>query len=208
MSDGTPVVLNEELKDKAIYGMVAEFDSADDLVNAGREIHHRHGYTKLDALSPFPVHGIDDAIGIPRSILGFIVFGIGSLGFMAALSLIWFTGTQTCPPIPGGELAGKIGMCGYPLTVGGKPLFAFEPSIPIMFELTILFSAFAAVFGMLTLNGLPRPYHPVFNHPRFSRASQDAFFLVIEATDPKFDGIQTRNFLASLGAKEIVDVEE
>src|SRR5258707_733662 len=148
MSDGTPEVLNEELKDKAIYGMVAEFDSADDLVNAGREIHHRHGYTKLDALSPFPVHGIDDAIGIPRSILGFIVFGFGSLGFMAALSLIWFTGTQPCPPIPGGELAGKIGLCGYPLIVGGKPLFAFEPSIPIMFELTILFSAFAAVFGM------------------------------------------------------------
>src|SRR5947209_8468156 len=118
----------EDIKDKDVYGIIAEFDNPGDLVAAGREIHHKHGYTKLDALSPFPVHGIDDAIGVPRSILGFIVFAVGCIGFCGALLLIWFTGTQTCPPMPGASL---VGLCGYPLTVGGKPLFAFEPSVPI-----------------------------------------------------------------------------
>jgi hypothetical protein len=94
------------------------------------------------------------------------------------------------------------------MNIGGRPQYSWVAWIPPTFETTILFAAFAAVFGMLGLNGLPRPYHPVFNHPRFSRASQDGFFLVIEATDPKFDAIQTRTFLARLGATEIVDVEE
>ncbi len=194
----------EDIKDKAVYGIIAEFENPGDLVTAGREVHHKHGYTKLDALSPFPVHGIDDAIGVPRSILGFIVFGAGSMGCLAALLLIWFTGTQTCPPLP---FAHEAGMCGYPLTIGGKPLFAFEPSIPIMFELTVLFSAFAAVFGMFGLNGLPRFYHPVFNFSDVHRATDDRFLLVVEASDPKFDITGTRNLLNSLGATKTEVVE-
>lgn len=194
----------EDIKDKTVYGIIAEFNDPGDLVAAGREVHHKHGYTKLDALSPFPVHGIDDAIGVPRSILGFIVFGFGSVGFLAALSLIWFTGTQTCPPIP---FAAELGMCGYPLTIGGKPLFALEPSIPIMFELTILLSAFATVFGMFGLNGLPRFYHPVFNFSDIHRATDDRFLLVVEASDPKFDITETQRLLNALGAAKTEVVE-
>ena len=137
------------LKDKSVYGVVAEFQKPEDLVAAGRSIHHHHGYKKLDALTPFPIHGIDEAIGVPRSILGYIVFGCGLFGLMNAIFMVWYTNGYD-----------------YPLVIGGKPLFAWEFSIPPMFELTVLFSAFGAVFGMLALNGLPKFYHPVFASTR------------------------------------------
>jgi hypothetical protein len=177
-------------QDRAIYGVVAEFDRPERLVEAGRSIHHEHGYTKLDALSPFPVHGIDDAIGVPRSILGFIVFAVGSCGLIGAVLMIWY-----------------FGKIDYPIVVGGKPLFAFEPSIPIMFECTVLLSAFAAVFGMFGLNRLPRFYHPVFNYPGIAGVTNDRYLLVVEASDPKFDIVKTQQLLESLGAKATEVVE-
>jgi hypothetical protein len=172
-----------ELKDKSVFGVVAEFDRPENLVAAGHRIHHDHGYKKLDALTPFPIHGIDDAIGVPRSILGYIVFGLGAFGLLNAIFMVWYTNGYD-----------------YPLVIGGKPVFAWEFSIPPMFELTILFSAFAAVFGMFALNGLPRFYHPVFNMPGHERATDDRFLLVVEASDPKFDIEGTPQLLAELGA--------
>jgi hypothetical protein len=179
-----------ELKDKAIFGVVAEFERPEQLISAGRHVHHKLGFKKLDALTPFPVHGIDDAIGVPRSILGYIVFWCGVFGLLNAIVMIWYTN--------------KID---YPLVIGGKPLFAWEFSIPPMFELTVLLSAFGAVLGMLALNGLPRLYHPTFNYTKFGRATDDAFLLVIEASDEKFDIEETPRALQNLGAVRVEVVE-
>ena len=172
-----------ELKDKSVYGVLAEFQKPEDLVAAGRTIHHHHGYKKLDALTPFPIHGIDDAIGVPRSILGYIVFGCGLFGLLNAIFMVWYTNGYD-----------------YPLVIGGKPVFAWEFSIPPMFELTVLFSAFGALIGMLALNGLPRFYHPVFASTGIERATDDRYLLVVEASDAKFDIEETPKLLSELGA--------
>jgi hypothetical protein len=165
-----------------IYGVVGEFTDSHELVHAARAARDR-GYTKLDAFSPFPVHGLDKALGIARSKLGFIVAATGITGGAGALALQWWTSVKA-----------------YPLHVGGKPLFALEPSIPIIFELSVLLAAFGAVLGMIALNGLPRFYHPAFNWERFKRVSDDRFFLAIEASDPLFDAPRAADFLRSTGA--------
>jgi hypothetical protein len=172
-----------------LYGAVGSFNDGLELVEAARAAREL-GYTRLDAFTPFPVHGIDEAMAIPRSPLGWIVLFFGALGLASAVLMIWWTGAVS-----------------YPLWIGGKPLFAFEFSVPIMFELTVLFSAFAAVFGMFALNGLPRLYHPVFNYSHFAGATDDKFLLAIEASDPKFDAEQSARLLHTLGAHavEVVD---
>ena len=175
--------------DDKVYGVIGEFADPHELVHAGRKIREM-GYTKLDAMSPFPVHGIDDAIGVPYSKLGWIVICVGLCGTATALLLIWW-----------------CGVINYPLVIGGKPLFDFTFSIPITFELTVLFSAFASVIGMLALNGLPRLYHPSFNYRNAHRASDDRFLLVIEADDPKFDAQRSAEHLRSVGA-DLVEVVE
>jgi hypothetical protein len=180
----------QELRDKAIYGVIAEFDRPEMLVEAGHRVHHELGFKKIDALTPFPIHGIDDAIGVPRSKLGYIVFCCGVFGLLNAIVMIWYTNGVD-----------------YPLVIGGKPLFAWEFSIPPMFELTVLLSAFGAVIGMLALNGLPQFYHPSFNYSRFRRATDDGYLLVIEASDPKFDIEKTPEMLSALGAKRVEVVE-
>ena len=178
----------EQIKDKLgfgadkVYAVMGEFSDPHDLVHAGRKIREM-GYTKIDAMSPFPVHGIDDAIGVPYSKLGWIVICIGLCGSATALLLQWWCGTIN-----------------YPLVIGGKPLFDFSFSIPITFELTILFSAFASVIGMFALNGLPRLYHPSSNYALAHRATDDRFILVIEADDPKFNPQVTTEHLKSVGA--------
>jgi hypothetical protein len=179
-----------DIKDKAVYGVVGEFDRPEDLVRAGYDLHHRRGYTKIDAYSPFPIHGIDDAIGVPRSKLGWIVFAFGMFGLANAILMIWYTQAVD-----------------YPLVIGGKPLFAWEFSIPVMFELTVLLAAFGAVLGMLFLNGLPRMYHPTFNFSDFAGVTDDKFLLVIEASDPKFNVDEVRRVLAEVGARctEVVE---
>jgi hypothetical protein len=181
----------EQIKDKLgigsdkVYAVMGDFGDPHELVNAGRKIREM-GYTKLDALTPFPVHGIDDAIGIPMSKLGWIVICVGLSGTLTAQLLMWWCGTQN-----------------YPLVIGGKPLFDFTFSIPITFELTILFSAFATFLGMWALNGLPRLYHPALNYRNAHRASDDRFVLVIEAKDPKFDAQRTAEHLRSVGAETV-----
>jgi hypothetical protein len=175
--------------DDKVYAVMGEFSDPHELVHAGRKI-RAMGYTKLDAMTPFPVHGIDDALGIPYSKLGWIVVCIGLSGTATALLLQWWCGTIN-----------------YPLVIGGKPLFDFTFSIPITFELTVLFSSFAAVIGMFALNGLPKLYHPSLNYRNSHRATDDRFLLVVEATDPKFDPQKTAEHLRSVGA-DVVEVVE
>jgi hypothetical protein len=172
-----------------IYAVMGEFSEPDELVEAGRKIREM-GYTKLDAMSPFPVHGIDDAIGIPPSKLGWMVIWCTVLGMLTAQLLIWY-----------------VGAVDYPLVIGGKPLFDFSYTIPITFELAVLFSAFGAVIGMFAMNGLPRLYHPSFKHPSAYRASDDRFLLVIEADDPRFDAQKSAEHLRSVGAGMVEVVE-
>ena len=179
-----------ELKDTAVFGVVGVFDRPEDLVRAGRELHHTLGYTKIDAYSPFPIHGIDDAIGVPGSKLGPIVFACGLFGLANAIFMIWYTNGVD-----------------YPLVIGGKPLFAWEFSVPVMFELTVLLSAFGAVFGMLALNKLPTFYHPTFKLRDFAGVTDDKFMLVIEASDPKFNAEEVRKALAAAGATTTEVVE-
>ncbi|MBX3299901.1 MAG: DUF3341 domain-containing protein [Acidobacteria bacterium] len=173
-----------------IYGVLAEFDTATDMVDAAVKVRDA-GYTKTDAFSPFPLHEIDEALGIKRSILPYLIFVGGLTGLLAGFGLEYF-----------------VHVIDYPIIVGGRPHLSLPAFIPPMYELTILFSAFTAVFGMLFLNGLPSPYHPVFNIPRFALATREKFFLIIEASDPKFDHEETRKFMEGLGAQEVFDVPE
>ena len=177
------------MEDK-LYGLMVEFDNPTELVDAARQVRDA-GYTATDAFSPFPLHEIDEALGIKRSILPYLIFVGGVTGLLSGLGLTYF-----------------VHVIDYPIIVGGRPHFSLAAFIPPMFELTILLSAFTAVFGMLFLNGLPRPYHPVFNVPRFALATREKFFLVIETADPNFDYEKTRNFLQGLHAQEVFDVPE
>ena len=188
----------------SFFGAIAEFNDGPDLVEAGRQVRSA-GYTKLDALTPFPVHGIDDAIGVPRSLLGYFVICIAFCGTAAAVGLMWYTGAYQGPHIPGCDL---IGLCAYPQVIGGKPLFDITFGLPIMFELSILFAAFASVLGMFALNGLPQMYHPTSNYSKIAGATDDKFLLVVEATDPKFRAQDTVEFLKSLGASHVEIVED
>jgi Protein of unknown function (DUF3341) len=197
----------EKVKDKLgigadkVYAVMGEFEDPDDLVKAGRKI-RQMGYTKIDAMSPFPVHGIDDAIGIPYSKLGWIVIVFSMTGLAIALLLQWYEGA-------GGmnTLLMRFGLSGYPLMVGGKPFFDFSYSIPVDWELTVLFTSFAAFIGMWAMNGLPRLYHPSMNYRNAHRASDDRFLLVVEADDPRFSPAKTSEDMRSVGARDVEVVE-
>jgi len=173
----------------AVYGLIAEFERADALIAAARQAREA-GYTRMDAYSPYPVEGLADALGFKGTMVPTIVLVGGIVGCLGGfLMQYWLSGSY------------------YPINVGGRPLNSWPSFIPITFELTVLVAALSAVLGMLALNGLPQPYHPVFNVPRFALASRDRFFLSIESRDPKFDLEATRTFLEGLGAKEVSDVD-
>ena len=176
--------------EKEIYGLLAEFDSSTELVVAAEKTRDA-GYTKTDAFSPFPIHEMDEALGIKRSILPYIVFGGGIVGLLAGLGLQYYTHVIE-----------------YPIIVGGRPHFSLPAFVPPAYEMTILLASFAAVFGMLFLNGLPKPYHPVFNVPRFNLVTREKFFLLIQTEDPKFDYEETKEFMESLDPQEVFDVDE
>src|SRR5262245_49780052 len=170
------------------YGLMAEFNSPQALLDAATRV-AQAGYTKTDAYSPFPIHGLAEALGFKERKVAPIVLAGGLTGALAGYGLEYWTQ-----------------VIAYPLNIGGRPYHSWVSFIPPAFETTILFAAFSAVIGMIALNGLPQPYHPVFNHERFSLATQDKFFLAIEAADPNFEAGRTRQFLTSLGPQEVVDV--
>jgi len=170
--------------------VLAEFADVDALLAAAEKVRDA-GYKKFDCHSPFPVHGLDAAMGEKQSPLGWIVGMMAMLGGGGALLLQWWTSAVD-----------------YPLVISGKPLFSFPAFVPIIFELTVLLSAFGAVFGMLALNKLPRLYHPIFNSDRFTAATDGGFFVSIEAEDPKFEVEQVKQFLAAAGATHVEVVKE
>lgn len=171
-----------------IYGLMAEFDNPTDLVAAAQRVHD-YGYKRIDAYSPYPIEELHEAMGLHGTKLPFLVLCGGILGGLAGYLLQYWTSVVD-----------------YPIPIGGRPLHSWPSFIPITFETTVLGAALTAVFGMLALNGLPMPYHPVFNVSRFALASRDRFFLCIETTDPKFDHDATWRFLESLKPKTIAEV--
>src|SRR5262249_44069602 len=172
-----------------IYGLLAEFDNPTDLVAAAQRVHD-HGYRKMDAYSPYPIEELHEAMGIHGNQLPLVVLCGGILGGLGGYFMQYW-----------------MVVIDYPIHIGGRPLHSWPSFIPITFETTVLGAALAAVFGMLALNGLPMPYHPVFNVPRFALSTRNRFFLCIEATDPLFEREQTRRFLERLIPRQVSEVE-
>ncbi|HYT76277.1 MAG TPA: DUF3341 domain-containing protein [Vicinamibacterales bacterium] len=172
-----------------IYGLMAEFETPAALVEAAKRT-YAAGYRKIDTFSPYPIEEAWEAIGQHDRRMSLVVLGGGILGLLTGLGLQEW-----------------VQQLAYPINVAGKPLNSWPQYIPVTFELTILFAALSAVIGMLAFNGLPMPYHPVFNVPRFEHASRDRFFLLVESIDPRFDPSQTRDFLKGLNPSEVNDVE-
>ncbi|HSQ19145.1 MAG TPA: DUF3341 domain-containing protein [Blastocatellia bacterium] len=172
-----------------LYGLIAEFEEPTRIVQAARRA-YEEGYRRMDAYSPFPIEELTEAIGFRHTRLPLIVLIGGIIGCVGGFALCYW-----------------VSAIAYPLNIGGRPLNSWPAFIPVTFECTILLAALSAVFGMLALNGLPQPYHPVFNVPSFEQASRNRFFLCIESTDPKFREEETRKFLEGLGAREVTDVE-
>ena len=173
----------------ALYGIMAEFDNPTAVVAAARRSYEA-GYRRINGYSPYPIEELDEAIGFKHTTLPLIVLIGGILGGLGGFFMQYW-----------------IAVINYPLNVGGKPLNSWPAFIPITFECTILAAATAAVLGMLVLNKLPQPYHPVFNNPNFALATRDRFFLVIEANDPKFTHGEAMQFMRTLGARDVTDVE-
>jgi len=170
------------------YGVMAEFNDAQALLDAANTTREA-GYKNFDAYSPFPIHGLSEAVGFHHTRLSAVVLIMGILGGLGGFVMCWYANVIS-----------------YPLNIGGKPYNSWPAWIPITFECAILLAAFGAVFGMLALNGLPMPYHPVFNVKRFEQASRDRFFLVIQSRDPKFEIDRVFDFLETLHPREVTDV--
>jgi len=171
-----------------LHGIMAEFDDPESLLAAAQQA-RLEGYRDMDAYAPMPVEGLAEAIGFRGSWVQRLVFLGGLCGAAGGFMLCWW-----------------ITVIAYPHNVAGRPLNSWPAYVPITFELMVLIACITAVVGMLMLNGLPQPYHPVFNVERFARASRDKFFLCIEASDPKFEPVATRQFLERLNPQEVMDV--
>jgi hypothetical protein len=172
------------------YGIIAEFLTPADIMHAAEKIRDT-GFRKWDVFTPFPIHGMDKAMGLKNSCVGWFSFLGGVTGFTSGMIMIWW-----------------MNALDYPILIGGKPMFSPFSAFPPSYELTILFGAFGALGGMLFLNRLPRLHHPLLKHRRFAYASHDRFYLVIETSDPKYSEKETRGLLESLGSRHIELVEE
>ena len=173
-----------------LHGLLAEFDSPQRLIDAAHHVHSA-GFVKVDAYTPFPIEELSEALGHHHSKVPLLVLGGGLTGLVGGVGLQYW-----------------VSAVAYPLNIGGKPYWSWPAFIPVAFETTVLCAAFAAVIGMLVLNRLPQPHHPVFNAPRFALASRDRDFLCIEAEDPMFDRTRTRELLLSLAATEVTEVAQ
>jgi Protein of unknown function (DUF3341) len=171
------------------YGLIATFDTTPALYRAAEQVRDA-GYKNWDCITPFPVHGLDGAMGLKRSIVPRISLTGGITGFITGMTMIWWTNQAD-----------------YPLIVGGKPFFSPMFAFPVSYELTILFTAFATIIGMFVVNGLPMHYHPVLKYDRIKRGMDDTFFIVIEARDPRFNLANTKALLEKAGGKEIKELE-
>ena len=178
------------MKSSVIYGLMAEFEDPTSLVTATEKA-HREGYRSMDAYSPFPIEELHHALGSKHTRLPLIVLIGGLIGCIGGYALEYW-----------------VSVIAYPINIGGKPLHSWPAFIPVTFECTILAAALSCVLGMLALNGLPMPYHPVFSVPRFALASRNRFFLCIESKDPKFDIEETRRFLETLNPREVSTVAD
>jgi hypothetical protein len=161
--------MSHAAKGNGLFGVMGEYSCEHDVLDAANKM-YALGYRKMDGYTPFPVHGLDTAIGRRRSKLPMLVLGGGLAGAIGGLGMMWFSA-----------------VIHYPINVAGRPYFSWPMFIPIMFETTVLLASLTAVFAMLGLNNLPEPYHPTFNVPAFERASSNTFFLCVESTDDKFD---------------------
>jgi hypothetical protein len=177
------------MKVPRLWGLMAEFETPHELIEAARRVREA-GYGRVDAYSPLPIEELHEVLGFHHTRLPLLVLIGGLAGCLGGFGLQYWTS-----------------VIAYPINVGGRPLNSWPAFIPITFEVTVLVAALTAVFGMLALNGLPRPYHPVFNVPRFALASRNRFFLCIEARDPRFDLDKTREFLESLPTRGVSEVE-
>jgi hypothetical protein len=172
------------------YGLIAEFETPADIMHAAEKIRDT-GFTRWDVYSPFPIHGMDKAMGLKNSKVGWFSFTGGVLGYTTGMLMIWY-----------------LNAVDYPVVIGGKPMFSPFGAFPPSYELTILFGAFGALIGMLFLNRLPRLYHPLLKNRRFALATHDRYFLVIECADPKYSQTETRKLLEAAGSKHIELAEE
>lgn len=171
------------------HGLIATFETVPELYRAAEQVRDA-GFKHWDCISPLPVHGLDTAMGLKRSIVPRISLAGGITGFLTGMGLIWWTGAYN-----------------YKLIVGGKPLFSPMFAFPVAYELTILFTAFATIGGMFFLNGLPRHYHPVLKYDQIRRGMDDRLFIVIEARDLRYNFTNTKALLAQAGGKDIMELE-
>ena len=171
------------------YGLIATFEKTPDLYRAAEQVRDA-GYRNWDCITPFPVHGLDKAMGLRRSIVPRISLAGGITGFITGMTMIWWTGAVD-----------------YPIIVGGKPLFSPMFAFPVSYELTILFTAFATIIGMFVVNGLPMHYHPVLKYDHIRRGMDDTFFIVIEARDPRYHLANTKALLEQAGGTNVQEIE-
>lgn len=172
------------------FGLVAEFDTPGEAMRAAEKVRDA-GFRRWDVYTPYPVHGMDEAMGLKNSQVGWFTFIGGMTGFTVGMLMIWWMNAYD-----------------YAIPVGGKPLFSPIFAFPVAYECTILLGAFGSLFGMLILNRLPKLYHPLFKSERFSKVTHDKFFIAIESADPKFDDTETRKLLEEAGGKHIEEVRD
>ncbi len=171
------------------YGLIAGFSNPSEIFHAAEKVRDA-GYTRWDCITPFPVHGLDNAMGVKRSMVPRFSLVGGITGFCTGMSMIWYMNGYD-----------------YTLTVGGKPLFSPMFAFPVSYELTILFTAFATIIGMFVLNGLTKLYHPILKYEHIRRATSDTFYIVIQADDPRYNPANTRTLLETIGGRDVAELE-